>query len=92
MDTTPVPSNTPASPVGPLIGSIIIIVVVSLGGLYFWADHLDKEAKIRMDAQLQKQELAHASSTDDLPSIEADLKKEDIGKLKTQIKTIPVTK
>ena len=90
MDNQTSPSQEPhPSPIGPLIGSIIIIVVIALGGLYFWANELDKEAKHRAlrEAQIDAQR-AIASSTDDLGSIEADLKKEDIGKLKLELDNI----
>ena len=55
--------------IGPLIGSVIIVAIIALGGLYFWANQLNKK-------ELQKQNnITNATSTDDLKSIEADLKK-----------------
>ena len=77
------------SPIGPLIGSIIIIVVIALGGVYFWAEQLNKDAKARAEKEtFNKQQMMQASSTDDLVSIEADLKKEDITKLKSQLNNL----
>jgi len=31
------------SPVGPIVGAIIIIALLVFGGLYFWGAHLNKE-------------------------------------------------
>jgi hypothetical protein len=48
----PSQSNTPepllppakkAEPIGPVVGIIIIILVLALGGLYFWGRELNKQ-------------------------------------------------
>ncbi|MCR4334426.1 MAG: hypothetical protein NUV47_01700 [Patescibacteria group bacterium] len=55
--------------VGPLIGSIIIITVISLGGLYFWANLLNKKTQ-------KQNNIENTTPADDLKSIEEDLKME----------------
>lgn len=39
-----VPPAEPKGSVGPLIGSIIIIIVLIVGAIYFWGDTLNKKA------------------------------------------------
>ncbi len=79
--------NNQDGPIGPVIGSIIIVVLLILGGLYFWADKLTRDAKIKAERERIQKEAA-LQSNDDLKSIEADLKKQDVTKLQTQIQTI----
>ena len=68
------------STVGPLIGSIIIILIIAIGGLYFWGSLiLDKKKEIQTQEVMEEQQdnetelLLKQSSSDDTASIEADL-------------------
>ncbi|MFA6552497.1 MAG: hypothetical protein WCT19_03280 [Candidatus Paceibacterota bacterium] len=36
-------NSTPKSPVGPIVGSIIVITVILIGGLYFWGKYLAEQ-------------------------------------------------
>ena len=74
--------------IGPAIGVIIIILVLILGGLYFWGERMNKntvmqnpqiEETASPDAQMM--ELQQQSSSDDINSIDADLKATDVGSL-----------
>lgn len=77
-----------SSPIGPLIGSIIIIILITLGGLYFWANELNRQAQIKSERNAQREAIKNIPQADDINSINADLKKEDLGTLKNQLKTI----
>lgn len=42
--------------VGPLIGSIIIVLIILVGGLYFWGSLIvDRKAQLENDARTQQQ-------------------------------------
>lgn len=70
------------SSIGGIIGTIIIIAVIILGGLYFWGKRIE-EAKIKEnlvsgnvneDEQINEAAVIRSvNSSDDLNSIEADL-------------------
>ena len=93
-------NNTPMQPIvpteekalGPAIGVIIIILVLVLGGLYFWGERMNKGAAVvtpqateepkPQDAEMQK--LQQQSSSDEVGSIEADLQATDVSKLGTE--------
>jgi hypothetical protein len=59
QNTTPEPVMTPPqapevedkkSPVGPIVGAIIIIVIIIFGGLYFWGSYLENQTDIYTEA------------------------------------------
>ena len=84
------------SSIGSIIGTIVIIAVIILGGLYFWGKRVE-EAKLRQSLvtdstpQQQTNEVNEAaviksvSSTDDLPSIEADLNSTKLDNLGAEV-------
>ena len=59
-------TNEPKGGMGPLIGSIIIIIVLVIGAVYFWGDKLNKQ-EIKDDAP------AALSASDDATTLEQDL-------------------
>ncbi len=69
------PENREGS--GPIIGTIIILLVIVLGGLYFWSTRTrdgqaaSPETSTTSDASLEA--VGTQSSSDDAASIEADL-------------------
>lgn len=81
--TPVVPNETDTSEessMGPIIGAIIIILILIIGGLYFWGQNLvDKEGVTDEDAEeiLEddevSEELSQQSSSDEVEDIEADL-------------------
>ncbi|TSC70152.1 MAG: hypothetical protein CEO12_548 [Parcubacteria group bacterium Gr01-1014_46] len=83
-------NNSPEnkSSIGSIIGTIIVIAIIILGGLYFWGKRID-EAKMTQDLvtgenadtvvnesndNLEANSIKSVSGADDLNSIEADLK------------------
>lgn len=76
------------SSVGSIIGTIIVIAIIILGGLYFWGKRVD-EAKMKQDLvssentdsavntteeDMEASAIKSVNNSDDLDSIEADLK------------------
>ena len=89
------PTTQNKSSVGSIIGTIVIIAVIILGGLYFWGKRVE-EAKLRqnlvtdMTTQQTTQvdeaaTITTTSSSDDLTSIEADLNSTKIDNLGTEM-------
>lgn len=84
------------SKVGPLVGSIIIILIFIIGGLYFWGSIItNRKLELETQAALQKQaetaemeRVAQQSSSDETNSIEADLKATNVDSLKGDITDI----
>ncbi len=66
---------------GPLIGSIIVILIILIGGLYFFGSLVSaKKAQVETEQALEEQneilqveQTAKQSKSDDVTSIEADL-------------------
>ncbi len=69
------------STVGPLIGSIIVILIIIVGGLYFFGSLISaKKVEVQTEQVLEEQnekmqieQTAKQSQSDDVSSIEADL-------------------
>ena len=75
------------SSIGPIIGTIIVIAIIILGGLYFWGKRID-EAKLKQDLvtieeevptpqasdeNLEANAIKSVSASDDVTSLEAEL-------------------
>ncbi len=62
---------------GPVIGTIIILLVIILGGLYFWSERTkmadNKEAATAETTDSEAQAIRSQSSSDDAAAIQADL-------------------
>lgn len=67
------PSPAPQPPekggMGPLIGSVIVIVILVIGAIYFWGDKLNKQESNPSD----QQPAATLSQNDDVNNLEQDL-------------------
>lgn len=91
-----VASTQKDSTVGPLIGSIVIILIVIIGGLYFWGSLItSKKAEIEEKNLLEDQikaleveQTAKQSTSTDVNSIEADLKTTNVDSLDSEISDI----
>lgn len=81
---TPVASNetdtSEESSMGPIIGAIIIVLILIIGGLYFWGQNLvqnedvaDDDMEELLDEDEVTEELQEQSSSDEVDDIEADL-------------------
>ena len=73
---------------GPVIGTIIILAVIVLGGLYFWGQRASNQALT--PEQIQEQvNMIQDQSTSDVPAdIEADLNATDINNIDSQLEGI----
>lgn len=100
-------NNTPQQPVsenkssiGSIIGTIIIIAIIILGGLYFWGKRIDEarmkeglvsneqtENAIAEDDNMEANAIMSVTSSDDLNSIEADLKATNLDNLGAELNT-----
>jgi len=75
---TPPMANAPTphrhSSVGPIIGSIVILILLVIGGLYFWGRQLSmrKDAEIPETSQQENQQQVE-TPTDEISDIEGDL-------------------
>ncbi len=82
--------------VGPMIGSIIVILIIVLGGLYYFGSivaHKKNEIDLKRTSEEQSEILkiektAKQSNTDDIDSIELDLKSTDIDNIDKSISDI----
>jgi hypothetical protein len=104
QDQTPI--NTPIqnmvdgarrdSTVGPLIGSVIIILIILVGGLYFWGSVIvDRKNEIENEVILEEQSkdaeveaITTQSSSDDADSIEADLNATNLDSADAEIEAV----
>ncbi len=85
------------SSIGSIIGTIIIIAVIILGGLYFWGKRIEeskaKEKLLQESAQQTPQvseqtesaKIKAVSGSDDLNSIEADLNSTNLNGLDSEL-------
>lgn len=84
------------STAGPMIGSIIIIIIILIGGLYFLSSLIStKKNQIKAEQNLKQQtetleveQAAKQSESDEIPSIEADLKSTNIDVLDSRLSEI----
>lgn len=90
------PMNTPiepkkASSIGPIVGILIIVIILLVGGLYFWGEQRDKESAMEAARQEAAQienapdskvdRLNAQGSSDSASSIESDLSATDLNNL-----------
>jgi len=82
---------------GPVIGSIIIIVIIILGGLYFWGKRLSNNDptldgpsadEIMQQEDVELAALQSQSSSDEIAAIEADLTNTDLDGLDAELDNI----
>ncbi|MDP2705154.1 MAG: hypothetical protein Q8O71_01995 [bacterium] len=85
----PLPNKPVASSVGPLVGIIIVVIIIVLGGMYFWGQRVDRsgiDPMLENDAMTQS--LENQSSSDDLTAIEADIDNTDLENLDAELNQI----
>ncbi|MBM2817584.1 MAG: hypothetical protein HW401_174 [Parcubacteria group bacterium] len=87
-------NNIPQKPAeqsgaGPVIGSVIVIVVVIAGGFYFWGN---KIAKDKQSAEIQNQAMSvyPDMNTDeiDIDLNQLDIPEEDLNNFENEIQTL----
>lgn len=70
-------SNTPAvesKAVGPLVGLVVILVLIVLGGVYFWMNRTTPNPANTPSASTTPESVRQQNDSDDINSIEADLR------------------
>ncbi len=92
------PAHENKSSIGSIIGTIIVIAIIILGGLYFWGKRID-EARMKeslvsneqvettpvQDENMEANAIMSVTGSDDLNSIEADLKATNLDNLGTEL-------
>ncbi len=82
------------SSVGSIIGTIIIIAIIILGGLYFWGKRIEEsketESLVNETSQIESEEMEataikSVTTSDDLGSIEADLQNTNFDDMKPEL-------
>lgn len=84
-NTTPLPPAMPqkkSSPVGSIVGAIIVILILIFGGLYFWGAQLEKQQmqneQLPFIPSTQSNDIAStAAESDQVSDIEADMTASD---------------
>ena len=92
--------ETKKTGIGSTIGTIIIIALIVLGGLYFWGKRLEESKNISqittetpqdntvLTAEEQEAStIKNISTSDDIISIETDLKNTNLDNLDAELKT-----
>ena len=84
-------SNSPRAKegsVGPVIGTIIILAVIVLGGLYFWGQRASEKAM--SEAQLGEvvQDITTQSQSDEAAAIQADLDTTSVDNIDSELNGI----
>jgi hypothetical protein len=82
------PNPNEKSGVGPIIGSIIVIVLIVLGGLYFWGQKLQTEEPIDPERDSLTSELSEQSDSDEITEIDEDLDSTELDSLDEDLSTI----
>jgi len=67
--------------VGPIVGSVIIILLIVLGGLYFWSFLIQKRADV---SEIKTQE----SLEEDVQNLEEEIKNEDLDTINSELEQI----
>ena len=83
---TPTPVVRASSPIGSVVGIIIVIAVIVLGGLYFWGAQLEQEQAMMQeelpfilgDEGNESEGFPPTSSSDEVLDIEADANATDL--------------
>lgn len=71
------------STVGPIIGSIVIILLIILGGFYFWGSLLEKTEKTNQSVQTPEQLI-----DSEVSEIESEIDNLDFGNIDAELEQI----
>jgi hypothetical protein len=83
MEPTPTPQTEGSA--GPVIGTIIILAVIVLGGLYFWGQRTKAPVMDQTQVQEKVQSIQTQSSSDTPSDIKADLDATQIDNIDAQL-------
>lgn len=94
----PQEQNTPqGSTLGPVVGTIIIVAVLVIGGLYYWGAQLNKQAivdetltgeEIAAEVDTSTEALGVQGTSDEVTAIEDDLDLTDLSDLDAELGNI----
>ena len=93
---TPSPTPTPTpegdgNSAGPIVGSVIVIIIIIIGGLYFWGQRLSQDMKgedILSEEDALVADLVEVSDSDEVGAIEDDLNATDLDDLDADLENI----
>jgi hypothetical protein len=90
MDTQPVLNSAPAHErtIGPVLWTLIIVVLLIIASLYFWGKKLNNDEKARSQSNATKEAQV---SQEEFVSIEKELKATNINHLDASVRTINKT-
>lgn len=92
----PMKEPNSGSSLGPAVGTIIIVAVLIIGGLYYWGAQLNKQAiddtltgeDIAAQADASLDALSEQGTSDEVDSIEEDLNLTDLDDLDAELDNI----
>lgn len=92
-NTNSTPMQTRESSAGPAIGTIIVLLVIILGGVYFWMQRDERSTANQgleeaLDVSADLEALRQQDSSDETSSIEADLEATDVDSIGAELETI----
>lgn len=70
---------------GPTIGLIIVVLVIILGGLYFWSKQTKENSDTNMMAEQEAMMIKEQGSSDEVGDIEADLNATNLDNLDAEL-------
>ena len=79
------PNEQPASHTRAIVGSIIVVIVLILGGLYFLGGQLEKDGTQTDDQSAMSAEAEAVTNSDKVADIDADVNAADLGQFDAQI-------
>lgn len=89
LEETPTPKS---SSVGALIGIVVVILVIVLGGLYFWGQRVEqleqKDSLTALGEDNSVETLQTQGTSDEIGDIEADVNATDLENLDKEVGTI----
>ncbi|MFM2357589.1 MAG: hypothetical protein RJA61_326 [Candidatus Parcubacteria bacterium] len=96
MDTNqpqqPVFGGNPIPPtkksVGPMVGLVIVVILIILGGIYFWKEMEYKKEQAQYGQNDEMYIIESQSDSDEVSSIEADLQATAIDSIDTELGSI----
>ncbi len=86
--------NNEKKPIGPVIGVIIIVLVLTLGGFYFYGDQLNRKNEVMTPEEIVNTSdeatlnLKQQGTSDEINSIETDLNATDLNNLDKELQDI----
>lgn len=92
VDPIPTPQATANKSSGPVIGIVIIVVVLVLGGLYFWGERIVNEQptpeEIIGAPDQTLENLNMQGTSDEINAIESDLNATNLQNLDSEVRDI----